>query len=184
MLAFIAPGLPSVLGVLYFGIGGAVAWQLHRQDPSLGVTAGALVAWPVFLPLLAPASTPVSSGPMQGAIDEVFCALRTTLRDPAVVDVPWEADLQGLQAALVRSDERLALVDRLLAEETGGARGELEDARARSVAEIQAVLDEVVQLRIQIGLAALAGDNGSVRDQLAELLGRVRALDEVTRFHG
>ncbi|MCA9567062.1 MAG: hypothetical protein KC656_04430 [Myxococcales bacterium] len=183
MIAYVQPGLAAVLGVAYLATGGAVAWSLYRKDPSPAVVAGALVAWPVFLPLLgAPPARPRLGGPLQGRIHEVFGALERTLADPVAAGVPWDADVGGLRDALLASDARLGLADRLLAE-TGGDAG-LREARERAACAIGGVLDEVVQLRLQIGLAALHGDEGAIRAHLAALLARVRALDEVTRIHG
>lgn len=179
MIALALPSLPAALGCLYGAIGVGVAWQVHRKNPDLTAALGALVAWPVYLPLLA--GPTLVAGPYSARIVAVFRALETTLADPAAGEVPWDADLTGLRAALQRTDERLALVDRLLAETPSDA---LRRARERASAEIEAVLEEVVQLRVQIGLAALAGDAASVRDRLAELLLRAKALDEVTAIDG
>lgn len=183
MLAFAHPSLASILVVAYVAAGGGVAWRLYRQDPSWTVLAGALVAWPVFLPLLTDAS-PTTRGPLAGRIDQEFGSLTRTLADPSVEEVPWAADLTALRSALERSDERLALVDRLIDQSPPGSASDLIEARNRSAAELGGVLDEVVQLRLQIGLAALAGDRGAVRARLTALLDRAAALDEVTQFHG
>lgn len=182
MLAFAHPSLASVLLVAYVAVGGGVAWRLHREEPSWVVLTGALVAWPVFLPLLGGGGS--ASGPLGARIAQEFDALTRTLADPSVEDVPWAVDLSALRLALERSDERLALVDRLIAQSPPGTAGDLVSARDRSAAELGGVLDEVVQLRLQIGLAALAGDRGAVRARLTALLDRAAALDEVTRFHG
>jgi hypothetical protein len=56
----------------------------------------------------------------------------------------------------------------------------LRQARARSAGEIEAVLAGVLQLRLQIGLLALAGDDRAARQRLAELRDRARALEELT----
>lgn len=185
MLAYAQPGLAGVIGALYLVAGGTVAWRLSQRETSPAALLGAVVAWPVFLPLLgAPPRRKSLPGPLAPRIETVFRGLAVTLADPAVAEVPWEANLEGLREALYRSDERLGLVDRLLEETAAGEAGPVREARRRAEEEIERVLDEVVQLRLQIGLAALAGDNGSVRDRLGELLLRVRALDEVTRIHG
>jgi hypothetical protein len=181
VIAFAQPGLLEVLGLAYLGAGAAVAWRL-RDETSWAALCGAVVAWPVFLPMIG-APDPAGTGPYRTRIQTAFASLERTLADPAAGEVPWDADLTGLREALLRTDERLGLVDRLLAE-SGPARADaLVGARARTGAEIEAVLDEVVQLRLQIGLAALAGDAASVRERLTELLARARALDEVAT-HG
>lgn len=175
MIALALPSLPAALGCLYGVVGAGVAWQVHRKSPDLTAAIGAFVAWPLYLPLLT--TVVASTGPYSQRIAEVFRALEATLEDPAAGEVPWDADLTGLRAALQRTDERLGLVDRLLAETPSEP---LRQARERACSEIEAVLEEVVQLRVQIGLAALAGNACSVRERLGELLLRAKALDEVT----
>lgn len=182
MIALALPSLPAVLGLTYAAIGAGVAWGVHRREPGLIGAFGALVAWPVYLPLLVAEPSGPRTGPHARRITQVFRSLEATLADPAAGDVPWDADLSGLEGALRRTDERLALVDELLAETPGASTLEL--ARARTSGEIEAVLEEVVQLRVQIGLAALAGNSASVRDRLAELLHRAQALDEVSSIDG
>lgn len=180
--ALAQPGLLEGVGAAYLVVGGLVAWRL-RGDGSWAAAVGALVAWPVFLPLLTGPTGPAGAGPHAGRIRDVFAALERTLADPAAGEVPWNGDLDGLRDALLRTDERLGLVDRLLAESPPDRAEGLRAARTRTSGEIGAVLDEVVQLRLQIGLAALAGDAASVRERLHELLHRARALDEVAT-HG
>lgn len=175
------PSLLTAIGVGYLVLGGAAGWRLSRTH-GWGSGVAALVAWPVFLPLLA--DRPGGEGPHQARICEVFEALERTLADPAAGEVPWDADLSGLRSALWRTDERLGLVDRLLAESAGARTEGLRQARNRTSTEIEAVLEEVVQLRLQIGLAALAGNAASVRERLAELLNRAEALDEVATLNG
>jgi hypothetical protein len=56
---------------------------------------------------------------------------------------------------------------------------ELRRARAATAAQIEAVLDGVVQLRLQIGLRALAGNSVPVQERLRDLRGRLAAIDEI-----
>jgi len=177
----IQPGLLELVGVSYLAAGGVVAAKLGDRLGWAG-RIGALAAWPVFLPLLSgPTGRPGPHGPR---IIEVFSALERTLADPAADGVPWTADLSGLRQALTRSDERIALVDRLICDAGSAPTGPLKSAREQAATELQAVLDEVVQLRMQIGLAALHGNAESVKQRLSELLDRARAIDEVTGLHG
>ena len=185
------PGLLELLGVAYLVVGAGVATRLHRGGQvGWGGAVGAFAAWPVFLPVLA--GPTAGAGPFAARIQEVFAALERTLRDPAADDVAWSNDvgLSGLRVALERADERIALVDRLLsearasnpgdAERLAALTGPLDEARAKAADELSAVLDEVVQLRLQIGLAALHGNAASVRERLAELQARAEAIDEVS----
>ena len=55
----------------------------------------------------------------------------------------------------------------------------LQAARDKAAAEVEAVLKGLVQLRVQLGLVALAGETGPVRDRLMELSARLTALEEV-----
>lgn len=175
------PGLLELVGLAYVVAGGVVVWRLRgRLGWAAGV--GAFAAWPVFLPLLAgPSERP---GPHATRIGEVFAALERTLADPAAEEVPWSADLGGLRTALSRADERIGLVDRLLADAGPTDTTPLRSAREAAAGELLAVLDEVVQLRLQIGLAALHGNAASVRERLSELLARAEAIDEVSGLHG
>lgn len=171
-----------VVVLTYLTVGVGVAWRLAGRH-GWGPAAGALLAWPVFLPLLTDRADH-SGGPHAARIAAAFAALEHTLEDPAAGDVPWDADLSGLRSALCRTDERLGLVERLLADAEGARTETLIAARDRTRSEIEAVLDEVVQLRLQIGLAALAGNAASVRERLSELLSRAEALDEVATLDG
>ena len=87
------------------------------------------------------------------------------------------------------TDERLGLVDRLLRDtaepqdpDIARSHGTLATARAHTAAEIEAVLTGVVQLRLQVGLLALAGDGGGVADRLKQLRARVTAIEEVEGY--
>src|SRR5690606_26310440 len=99
-------------------------------------------------------------------------------------------DLDGLITALYRADERLALVDRLLDSmqtpeglpTQGGLAQSLADlrrARAVAAAEVEAVLEGLAQLRVQIGLRSLVGNSVPVRECLRDLRARLAAVDEL-----
>jgi hypothetical protein len=123
----------------------------------------------VLLPLLANAG----GGPYAGRIAAAFAALAGADLDPVA--------LARVRDALLRADARVALVDRMLAElgpDPEAAR--LVEARARAADEIEAVLRGVAQLRVQLGLVALAGDTAPARRAMAELAARVGALEELT----
>ncbi len=179
---------PMLLGS-YLVVGLVMAAWLQRAGHERGPVLGALIAWPMLLPLLQqPAPAPVAaSGPFRDRIDAVLRALLLTLGDPAAAGVPWSADLDGLRGALHAADARLGLVDRLLDDGALGSEAavvegvaRLQAARERSVRELEAVLSEVVQLRLQVGVAALAGGGDSLAGRLRDLSHRAAALHELT----
>jgi hypothetical protein len=179
----------ALVAALYLLVGAGVSLALARRGRDAATAAGAVVAWPLLLPLLGSGRREAGSGPMARRIDEAFDALLDTLADPAAADVPFEEDVDELREALSRVDQRLALVDRLLQQE-GGSTSEpvarsvetLRRARARAAGEIEAVLAEVAQLRIQVGLMALAGETVSITDKLRELRARAAAIEEVAEI--
>lgn len=82
-------------------------------------------------------------------------------------------------------DKRLAMVDTILADVSECSNDQavkLGAAGNRSAAEVEAVLDELDRLRLQMGMVALSGDSLSVQECLAALTARVRALDELSRI--
>jgi hypothetical protein len=165
----------------YAVAGAVVAGLLERRGMPRGTVLGALAAWPLMLPLLqdAPVSV-VRAGPLALEIEACVAALMRTLADPAAVDVPVDADLLGLRSALLAADARLGLVDRVLADAPHGpAEAEVRAARASGERSIREVLEELHQLRMQVGLAALAGGSAGLRHRLVEISNRGRALSEV-----
>jgi hypothetical protein len=71
-------------------------------------------------------------------------------------------------------------VDRLLSDPAVSANGDaLRRARERAAGEVEASLQELVQLRVQLGLMALAGDAAPVRARMGALSARVRTLEEL-----
>jgi hypothetical protein len=169
-----------LLGV-WLVLGGATAVALARNGQPAGTAVAALAAWPVLLPLLGAA--PPAAGPFSGRIHAAFSALRAALADPGAAGVIGPDELTTLEAALHRADARIGMVDRLLAEEALRAdplSAQLDRARGHAVDEVEAVLRGVVQLRVQVGLLALAGDTAPVRERLQELGARVRAIEEIS----
>lgn len=173
-----------LLGYLVVGCGVALALSRRGYPAATGVSA--LFAWPVLLPLVQSPPRP-PAGPLAARIATTFAALGDALQDPAAGDLAFGDDLRGLQLALERADERLALVDRLLADTPDDPRvadglASLRTARDRAASEIEGVLADVAQLRLQIGLVALAGQDLPVRERLRALLARARAFEEVAAF--
>lgn len=164
-------------------IGGATALALTRrgQPPATALTA--LVAWPVLVPLLTDGAVPRSTGPFVTRIDTCFTSLRAALADPSAAGVIGAEDLATLESALRRADARIGMVDRLLQEDAVSddpVATQLHRARGFAAEEIEAVLRGVVQLRVQVGLVALAGDTLPVRERMNELGARVRAIEEMS----
>ncbi len=177
------------LGAGYLAIGFVTAWLLSRRGHGPTVALGALACWPLLLPLLRrPPPRSVGRGPLVARIDAAVDSLRDAMGDPAAVDLDLPADLDRLVAELERADERLAMVDRLVRQI--GAHGpatpavaeglaQLQRARETTTAEIEAVLDGMVQLRLQIGLRSLAGNSVPIRERLRDLRARLAAIDEL-----
>jgi hypothetical protein len=186
------PPLAVSLGLAYAAAGFATAALLRRQHAPLATQGVALLAWPLVVPMLwdAPLPRVADRGPLAGQIDAALDALEITLHDPAAGEVPIPEDTAALREALHRADERLGLVDRLLADTAphakavGSGVASLQQARDRAAAEIEAVLAGVMELRVQVGLLTLAGNAAPVRDRLRELRVRIGSLDEVARLPG
>lgn len=182
---------PMALAIagLYVAAGAAAALLLARKGYAPAVALGAIVCWPLFVPLLRRAPEQRVAGPLCDRILATMQALREAMHDPAAagLHLPEDVDLLGDQ--LHRADERLAMVDRLLASTAdeaaqrapGVAQGlaQLQRARAATALEIEAVLDGVVQLRLQIGLRSLAGNSFPVQERLRDLRSRLAAIDEL-----
>ncbi len=171
-----------VLGaaIVYFVIGLCRALQLAR-DGHPGTAAAAVFTWPLLLES-APEKVPHRTGPFAPAIRKGANDLRSALTEPGVDGLFQESDVQRIEHALFTADARVGTVDRLLADPavrdtTEGQK--LRRARDQAAAEVEAVLKGLVQLRVQLGLVALAGETGPVRDRLMELSARLTALEEV-----
>ncbi len=192
LATFSGPELAVVLALAWVGAGTVVGLRLHRTGASAAAAVAALGAWPLLLGEPEPATPPEPvGGPLVGRIESAFDALATALADPAAGDVASVGELAALRRSLVEADRRLALVDGLLAEAPSdpdpaveASLARLRRARAHAASEAEAVLSGVLQLRIQVGLLALAGDALPVRERLVELRARVAALDELSGLEG
>ena len=170
------PGLPELLGAAYLAAGAGVALTLKRRALAPATVVSALLCWPLYLGLLNERAARSGPGPLAARIRQAFDALKK-----ADIDLT-EAD--ALRTALEDADARLAKVDHLLAEDlgySGHVLDQLKSARDDSADEIEAVLNAVLELRLQAGLLELAGDTAPVARRLRELRGRVEALHEIDR---
>ena len=176
--------LAVTLAGAWLTVGLGVAGLLVGRGESPGTAVAAVVAWPTLVSLLSGPVTPAAPpGPYSGRIAAAFLALRQALGDPALGSGTELSSLDAIEASLRRADQRLAAVDRLLvdpgvAEDPASQR--LIVARAHAAEEVETVLRQLVTVRVQLGLVALAGDTSTVRAHLAELAARARALEEVT----
>lgn len=172
------PAALTLLG-LYLLLGGGFAATLRGRGHPLGTQATALIAWPLLIGLLEEAPL---AGPFNARIQQAVAALGLALAEPAAQAILPGPDLPTLQASLLQIDARIGVVDRMLADpqvlaDPLGQR--LAEARAHAAAEVEGVLRGLHQLRLQVGLLALVGDTGSIRDRVADLSARVRALSEL-----
>jgi hypothetical protein len=185
VIAVVTPDLATGLALGWVAVGVALAVALHRRGQPGATALAALVVWPVLLPLLWSAAGSGAGGPNAARIDATLAALRGTL----VADGGGEVDggLTALAGALHEADARIAKVEALLAASTPAddhpgvqrARAELAAGRDRATAEIDAVLAEIVQIHLHVGLRALAGAPGDLSLRIANLEARIRALHEV-----
>ncbi len=191
--------LPSWLGAaaIYLAIGVAVGLLLSQAGRSRATALSALACWPLMLSLLGAPVRPAVKGPLARNIAHSFDALAELLRDEAAGDpataADWSAPLQALRRDLERADRRLAVADRILAEQPrygtatlGQDLRSLQHARDRAATELEAVLAGVHQLRIQVGLLALSEIRGgpalAVQRRLGELRARVKAIEELSQL--
>ncbi|MBL4687059.1 MAG: hypothetical protein JKY37_20860 [Nannocystaceae bacterium] len=180
-------GLWLAVGGGYVLVGAIVALRLASRQASRAAALAAVACWPLMLPLLSSPSSAAPSGPLAARIEQCARELRATMADPAAADVPVVDDLDDLVRDLQQADERLGMVDALVAD-VGGASPAvagleaLRGARARAAAEVEAVLDGMVELRLSIGLRSLAGNAVPVQDRLVDLRARLGALDEIAQF--
>jgi hypothetical protein len=195
--------LALVLG--YLGAGAAAGVRLARRGHAIGLVATAVIAWPLlagvlFGPSVGPSPKPIA-GPFAPRIAQGLASLRTSLvdaRGESPIELASPAQLASLELALQQADERVATLDRLIAEidsTVGSPTPEFERARQASLLslrgarehaadELEQVLAMLLQVRVQIGLHALAGPTtvAPVRERLAELEARVAALAELSSF--
>jgi hypothetical protein len=197
------PRLPSLWATLmlgYLGVGAAMAWHFGRRGHGLGTSTAALACWPLLLGLVGRGAPTrelelghaIEPGPNRARIDACVAGLRQGISDELTGTALIEpAQLDKLAAVLHRADHRLARIDRLLHEtqtqrQVAGDAGlqtavdRLRAARDHAAHELEAVLAQLVSLRIQLGLFALAGESEPVRERLGELEARVAALAELS----
>lgn len=181
-----SPVLGLLICAAYVGCGIAAALVLAHRKTAPATALAALVVWPLLLPLLYKPATDAMDGPFMARIELSLAELRATMDDPAADDVDPPADLDGLVSDLHRTDRRLALVDRLLTDlpetpdsELARSALALRCARGTAARELEAVLEGIVQLRLQIGLRSLAGNSVPVRERLRDLRARLAAVDEL-----
>jgi hypothetical protein len=177
--------LALTLAGAWVGVGVGVGVVLVRQGQPVATGVAALLVWPALLPLLAPAgeaAAPEVGGPFRQRIGAAFEALRAALVDPALSGVADAATLDPIESSLRRADARIAAVDRLLEDSAVAADPaavRLHQARTHAADEVEAVLRQLVTVRVQLGLVALAGDTEPVRSHLGALAARARALEEL-----
>ena len=173
-----------VLLLAYLGLGVGVAIVLARRGASSMTAISAIGCWPLLVPLLRAPATDRRTGPLGDRIERCAADLRATMADPAADDLPIVDDLDDLVRDLHGADARLAMVDALL-HDVGAtspprpAIDALRRARARAAAEVEAVLDGMVELRLAIGLRSLAGNTVPVRERLQDLRVRLGAVEEI-----
>lgn len=181
------PTLWIGIGATYLVVGATVAWLLGRRGVGSAVAVSALGCWPLLLPLLTEAPHPLPNGPLCDRIARCAEELRSTMADPRAENIVVVEDLDELVADLHRADQRVGMVDALVADvraSSADAPGlhALLCARARAAAEVEAVLQGMVELRLSIGLRSLAGNSVPVQERLVDLRARLGALDEITEF--
>lgn len=164
--------IPWIL-LCYLCIGMGLGWRSIRKGiPHVLAT---VVAWPLMI-----SGESGGDGPHAPRIHTVFSALEQALQDPLAKELIQLQELEDLKRSLLHVDARIGMVDRLLADPMVAENGEaLRRARAKAASELEASLMEVIQLRVQLGLVALAGDTAPVRARMGALSARVRALEEL-----
>ncbi len=181
------PTLWIAIGCAYLVAGTWIALRLTRRGVSRSAAWTALGCWPLMLPLLGERTARSRPGPLAGRIARCTEDLRSTMADPAAADIVVVDDLDDLVADLERADERLGMVDALVADIGGSgtaapALETLRRARQRAAAEVEAVLEGMVELRVSIGLRSLAGNTVPVQERLIDLRARLGALDEIAEL--
>ena len=177
------------LGALWVVVGvGCAAALLWRQRGGWLDAALLVPFWPLLLPfhLLAQSPAPPAAPARESAFLE---ALRRASGTPLASLLPSEATAKLLARRLRLAEERVAEIDRLLAQrDVSDERAPA--ARLRTIERIRALrerfareLDDVGELLVQLRLSAevvrLAGatDDGT-RELVANLVARVEGLDE------
>lgn len=206
-LAFVLArsSLAALLLLGYLGVGSLAALALARRGHALGLVATALLGWPLLVSLVfgeaPPPRRPALAGPFAGRITAGLISLRASLAEAhgeSPLELASPGQLASLEHSLRHADERLAGIDRLIAELDAAATSasveyersrqaslaSLRRARALAADELEQVLAMLLGVRVQIGLHALAGPAAvaPVRERLAELEARVAALAELSSF--
>jgi len=173
---------------VYLLAGAVVGVGLAQRGHAPATSASAVIAWPLLATLLAgdvaAAVAPTSTGPFGARIHAVINALLTSV-SASPDSAALARELGPLADALLAADQRLAGADALLAstpDTSVAAYHHLVEARSRAAADIEEVLTAIVELRLHIGLLALAGNTAGVREQLTALRQRASALAEVHRL--
>lgn len=195
--------LAAALLLAYLAIGALAALRLARRGHSLGLVATALLGWPLLASLLfgrppEPRTREPLAGPFAERIAAGIAGLQASLAATAgePLELASPAQLHALAHSLRQADERIAALDRMIAELAPSSApasepyersritslANLRAARSRAAAELDEVLAMLLAVRVQIGLHALSGPAGLVplRERLAELEARVAALGELS----
>lgn len=178
----VMPPLLLSCTVAYLLVGVGVGLRMGKRGNPPIVSLAAIACWPLLLPLVS--ATPGERGPFSDRISTCVDDLRRAMRDAGAESTPPIDDFDQLVLDLERADARLCMVDRLLDEQTVANRGSgtaeaLRRARARAASEVEAVLDGMVELRLSIGLRALAGNTVPVRERLQDMRSRLAAAREI-----
>lgn len=168
--------------VLWLAAGLVTGAWLWRQGHPPATAVAALVAWPLLL-VLGPAPA-APGGPYAERIRRAFEGTAALL---AEAGAPGAGELDALREAVTHADRRLALVDAVLHGSDGAPQASLarlQEAREVAGAEVESVLEELVGMRISVGLLALAPGEADavVSEQLCRLRARLQAVDELARL--
>jgi hypothetical protein len=195
--------LAATLLLAYLGLGALAALRLARRGHSLGLVASALLGWPLLASLLfgrapEPRAREPIAGPFAEPIARGIAGLQASLAASAgePLELASPTQLLALAQGLRQADERIAALDRMIAELTTtcspasapyersrvASLANLRAARNRAATELDEVLALLLALRVQIGLHALSGPAALVplHERLAELDARVAALGELS----
>ncbi len=175
------------IGALWLVAGAAVATGLAWRGHPEATAWTALVAWPFLLPLLRALPEREPAG-RADTIEDAIAGAREAIARVDGVDPRWLGEIEALRAALRGMDRRLAPIEAALAVPVPGDDPELARAHAalaeeaeRARAAIRHGIAGLHHLRLQAGLADLAGGSAGTAARLDELRRRMAALAEVAR---